>query len=402
MIQSVSDEVLLNIFRCFLDVYPRYWPRLVHTCHKWRQIVFASQGALRLRLLCTHGTPVQRGLDCWPTLPIVVQYGGSLELDPSAPEDEENIMTALKQSNRVISINLTITSPLQAKLSMIELPFSKLEDLVLLSPDSVRHLIQPRGFRSGQGATRLRSLHLTRIAFLELSQLLYSSRNLVKLQLHQVLYPSNFSTEEFMMALSRMTQLRLLSLHFLPPANHFAKSLLLPSRKRVALPSLTRFDFRGITNVLKHLVARFDAPLLGDIELTSFIEPISDLSVLIEFIDRINMHKSPRRADIQSSEHDITICLTQPGVHTCLRLKLLCEPLTTQLSSLARICIQFSAFLLNVEDLRIIVERQPRRDDGPDDELWLLETLSVFVGVKWLQVSGNLSRNIVKVFATTQ
>jgi hypothetical protein len=31
---------------------------------------------LRLRLFCTHGTPVLKTLDCWPTLPIVVQYGG--------------------------------------------------------------------------------------------------------------------------------------------------------------------------------------------------------------------------------------------------------------------------------------------------------------------------------------
>jgi hypothetical protein len=358
----------------------------VHTCRKWRRIVFASQWALHLQLFCTHGTPVQKSLDCWPTFPIVVQYGGSIELSLPTPEDEENIMTALKQSDRVISISLTITSPLQGRLSTIERPFSKLEDLVLLSRDRVRYLILPSGFQSGPWGTRLRNLHLTRITFSALPQLL-SSVNLVDLRLHELLYPPNFSTEAFSDAFSGMTQLRLLSLHFLPPTRHFSV-LLPPSNKRVALPSLTHFDFRGIPHFLKDLVATIDAPRLGDIEVTFVNEPISDLSdlsLLIKFINQIKMHKSPRRADILSSEHDLTISLMQPGVPTCLRLKLSCEPLSLQLSSMARICVQFSAFLFNVEDLSINVQRQSRQEDGRYSEQWR-KIINLFIGVKWLQV----------------
>ena len=150
-------------------------------------------------------------------MPIVVQYGGSLELDPPAPEDEDNIMAALKRSDRVVSLTLTVTAPLQARLSTIDPLFLKLEHLVLLSQDGMRYLTQPRPFRSGQWGTRLRSLHLTRISFLELPRLLYSSKNLVDLRLHEVLYPSNFSTEILTNSFSGMTQLQLLSLHFLPP-----------------------------------------------------------------------------------------------------------------------------------------------------------------------------------------
>ena len=373
-------------------VSPRDWPGLVHTCRKWRHIVFTSQRALRLRLFCTHGTPVQKSLDCWPALPIVVQYGGSLELDPPAPEDEANIMAALKQSDRVISINLTVTATLQTMLSTIESPFSELEDLCLLSQDSVRCLTQPSGLRSGQWGTRLRSLRLTRITFLELTQLLYSSRNIVDLQLHEVLYLSDFSTEALMNAFSGMTQLRSLSLHFLPATYHFPTFF--QSGKRVALPSLTRFDFRGISNFLNGLVSAVDAPRLGDIEVTCVNESISDsdLSALFEFIDRIKMHESPRRADIIFSEHDITISFTRPGVRTCLLLKLLCEPLTVQISSMARICIQFSAFLSNVEDLRINAKQRSTHDAY--HESWL-ESVNLFIGGKWLKVSGNLSSDIV-------
>jgi len=160
-IEKLSDEVLLNIFRYYLDASPRVWPVLVHVCRKWRQIVFASQRALHLQIFCTHGTPVLKTLDCWPALPVVVQYGGSLALDPPAPKDKDNIMAALKQSGRVSSISLTVTSSLLEKLSAIERPFSELEDLVLLSRDSVQ-LTLPSTFRWGP---RLRSLYLTRITF---------------------------------------------------------------------------------------------------------------------------------------------------------------------------------------------------------------------------------------------
>ncbi len=52
---------------------------------------------------------------------------------PPAPEDEDNIMVALEQSDHVYSIHLTISSSLLKKLSTISEPFLELEDLFLLS-----------------------------------------------------------------------------------------------------------------------------------------------------------------------------------------------------------------------------------------------------------------------------
>jgi hypothetical protein len=70
-------------------------------------------------------------------MPIVVQYGGLLALDPPTPEDEDDIVAALKQSDCVTSISLTVTGSLVEKLSAIDGPFSELEDLVLLSWNKV-------------------------------------------------------------------------------------------------------------------------------------------------------------------------------------------------------------------------------------------------------------------------
>ena len=54
---------------------------------------------------------------------------GPLAPRPPATEDEDNIMAALKQSDRVISISLIVTSTLLEKLSSIGSPFSELQEL---------------------------------------------------------------------------------------------------------------------------------------------------------------------------------------------------------------------------------------------------------------------------------
>ncbi|KAI9443730.1 hypothetical protein BJY52DRAFT_443861 [Lactarius psammicola] len=388
-IGKISVNVLLNIFSYFLDVSPRHWPTLLHICRKWRHIVFASHRALKLRLFCTHGTPISKTLDCWPALPIIVEYGGSFELDPPTPEDEDNIIAALKQSDRVSSIRLTVTNPLLEQLSAIETPFSELEDLVLLSRDST----WPTLLNAFGRCTRLRSIHLTRIAFFALPQLLHTSRNLVDLRLHEVPNPWLFSPEALTDALSGMAQLRSLSLHVLLTAHHIGGSL--PPKKCVILPALTYLNFRGITEYLEDLVARIDAPRLGDIEVTFFNGSASDLSKLSEFINRIEMHKSPRRAHILSSDHTISISLIQPGAPACLKLQLSCEQLSEQLSSMARICVPFSAFLFNVEDLRVSAMHP---SSCQDREAWP-KLIHHFRGTKWFHVDGKHSTNVVRASA---
>ncbi len=313
-IGKLSDEVLLLIFRYYLDAFPRLWPSLVHICHKWRRIVFVSQRDLHLRLFCTYTTPVLKTLDCWPALPIVVEYGGSPGLYPPALDDGDNIVAALKRSDRVSSIHLTLTRSLLEKVSSIDAPFSELQELVLLSLGNAQ-LTLPSTFRWGP---RLRTLHSTRIAFPALAQLLSSSQNLVDLQLHEIPGIGYFSPKSFRNALSGMTQLQSLSFHFLSPADYIGVHP--PSGKRVILPSLTCLKYRGTSEYLDNLVARLDAPRLGDIEITFFNEFVFDVSNLSEFINRVETQKSHRQADILFSESSVSISVTQPAL-TCLMLQ---------------------------------------------------------------------------------
>ena len=388
-IGELSDKVLLKIFCHFLDASPRHWPTLMHICRKWRRIVFGSQRALRLQLFCTHGMAVLKTIDCFPALPIVVQYGGSQALDPPAPEDEDDIIAALTHSDRITSINLTVTSSLLKKLSAIKKSFEKLEHLILLSRDGMR-LTLPNSFQWGP---HLRHLHSTGIAFPALLQLLHLSRNLVDLHLHEVLDPSHTPPEALINALTNLIQLRSLSLHFLPTVRHLSSPP--PSGELVVLPALSRLNFQGSTEYLEGLVARIDTPLLGNIEVTIFNKSNFGFSTLRKFIDRIGMHKSYRRAEILSSGNAISIFLTRPGDLTCLKFQSFREPLSEQLSIVAQICIQLSVFLCNVEELHISAQRPSNEEHGLYSERWQ-EIINSFTGVKWFHVSGNLSANIVR------
>ena len=384
-VEEFADNLLLNIFRHYLDASPQFWPRLAHICRRWRRIVFASQQALHLRLFCTHGTPVLKSLGCWPdALPIVVQCGGSLAPDPPASEDEDNIMAALKQFDRVRSISLTVTNPLLEKISTIVKPFSELESLVLLSQDSVRPSL-PSAFRGG---LHLRCLHLTGITSPVLLQLLISSKNLVDLQLHEVIHPRHFSPEALTNALSGMARLRSLSLHFLSSDIYLAPNPL--SMEFVVLPFLSRLNFQGFFGYLEHLAARIDAPCLEDIEVTlcqSHWDFVSFVS-FVKFIKRIKRHESHRRADILFSEDAVTIFLIQPGDPACLKLQLLRQPLREQLTFITRICSHFSAFCFNVEDLHIGSTRPSSKEDSRGR--WI-EFMGSFRSVKWFHIKGDMT-----------
>ena len=364
-IERVSDEVLLNIFRYFLDPSPRDWPRLVHTCRKWRRIALASQEMLRLQLVCTPRKPVEKTLHFWPALPIVVEYGGLPTLDPPVPEDEDNIIAALQHSDRVISISLTVTSSLIEKLSAIEKPISELQDLVLLSSDGVP-LTLPNTFRWGP---RLRRLQSVGIALPALLQPLYSSSftHILDLQLHDAFLPWEFSPVILKDVLSEMTQLRSLSLHFSSIALSIANYNFPPPPygERVVLQALTRVNYRGSVAYLEGIVVIIDAPSLEDVEIT-FDNPSLALPEFKKLIDRIIMDRLHRGAHIASSEPTILMSLKWPGALMRLKLQSLSKPCLMQISSLAQISLNLSSLFWNDEgyDLRITMTRPSGRMDS--------------------------------------
>jgi hypothetical protein len=390
-IEVLSDDVLLIIFRHYRDATPRIWHTLAGVCQRWRLVVFTLPRTLNLLLYCLPGTPVLKTLDSWPPLPIIIQYGGLPNLDPPTLEDDDNVIAALKQSDRVRSISLTLTSSLLEKFSAIFDPFSELEELALLSQDNMP-LTLPSTFRWG---SRLRTLHSTRVSLPSFPQLISLSRDLVDIQLNEIPSAGYFPPEEFANALSAMSNLRSLSLHFLsfPPRR---KYLGLPSRpwERAFLPVLTCLTYRGISKYLDTLVARIDAPHLRVINITFFHQPTIDVFQLGQFLERTGLLIPLSHADVQSFAHAISISFTDSSTSTLLQLHISCKQLDWQFHSMAQICDQFSPSLFRVKGLDIHTTRPSSGQDDVDCEQWL-QLIRAFWGAKDFRVAGEFATKLL-------
>ena len=129
-IERLPNEILREIFIfdrlifIFLSqsssLVPWKWHRLAHICQRWRHIIFDSPRSLNLQLFCTYGTPVKNNLNCWPALPINMEYRRKPSvrfydsvINPNSEiSDEDNIMAALQNSDRICKIQLNMTTPL--------------------------------------------------------------------------------------------------------------------------------------------------------------------------------------------------------------------------------------------------------------------------------------------------
>ena len=395
----LSGDVLLYIFCHCMDVTPHIWPIkwpiLAWVCRRWRQIVFASPLGLNLQLYCTHRSPVLKSLDCWPALPVIVNYGGVPNFDPPAPEDDDNIIAALKQSGRVSSIRLTVTRSLVEKLSTISEPLSELEELVLMSEDNVQQTL-PSTFLWGP---RLRTLHSTRIAFPSLPPLLLPCHDLVDLQLHEFPSAKYLSPEEFASALSGTPQLRSLTLHLLSfPRRRSYLGFPSPPGERVVLAALAHLKYRGTSKYLDSFVGRIDTPRLKDIEIRLFSQPTMDASQLGRFVERTEIHTSLVQADIETSADAISIHFTDSIASTPLRLQISCKQLDCQLSCMAQVCDQVSPFLSHVSDLELISAQQLGWQGDRNGEQWLdLVRSFKFSGANWFSVPNELTTDILCV-----
>ena len=395
----LSEDILHYIFRQYLDAFPQSWLTLVSVCQKWRQIIFTSPRGLNIRLHCTYKTPVLKALCLWPPgLPITIQYGGAPNLDPPAPEDDNNIIAALKQSGRVSSISLTVTSSLREKLSAISEPFTQLEDFVLFSQDTPQ-LNFPSSFHLGPC---LRTVHMSRIAIPSIPRLLSPSQFLVDIQLHEIPITGYFSPDAFVNALSGTTQIRSLSLHFLslPPRRNYLR-LPPPPGERIVLPALICLKYRGTSKYLDSFVARIDAPHLGEINIIFFYQPTIDASQLGQFIERTEIHALRFVAKVETSADSISISFARSTASTDsppLRLQISCKRLDWQLSCMAQVCDRISPFLSRVITLGINTAQSLGGKNDGNSEPWLdLLRSFKFSGVECFSVDSEVTTDILRV-----
>ena len=381
---TLPDDVLLEIFDFHLYLPHDFiaedaWHTLVHVCKRWRSIVFASPHRLQLELLCTKERHVQNMLDIWPELPIVI--AGSVEI--SKPQDECNIVAALKQYNRVVKIDMyDISHLLLTKMGAMEMrdPLSALTYLKLVSHHDAPAL--PDSFLGGS-APRLQTLILSRIPFPALPKLVLSTHDLVDLRLSNIPLSGYFSPDALVTCLSALTRLQNLRIEFRSPRSRADReNRLLPRQTRLVLPALTSLNFKGDGEYLEDIVAQIDTPLLTWFRTTFFNQLIFDTPSLRHFVSRTARFDAPRRARVTFWEGVVRVELyrrNKDSFHEILSLAILCRPSDWQLSSVAQVRDSALSTLPTLERLEINIMRSWK--DDAEGAQWV-ELLQPFSSIK--------------------
>ena len=389
----LPDVALLGIFDLYVDEAGLSWYVLVHVCQKWRNVVFGSPRRLGLKLHCGASTPVRETLDVWPLLPIVI------EADSYDIWDVENIIAALEHKDRICDLELYEFSFSQFKkvLKVMKQPFPALTHLRLWpKEENVLHAPIPASFLGGS-APQLRTLVLAHIPFPEIPKLLLSATHLVTLSLQGISRSWYISPETMLTCLSVLTRLVTLGIGFRSVLRRKSQTLPLPTRTQ--LPILSNLSFEGPIDYLEDLVARIDAPLLHNLDVTFYNQLIFDTPGLTQFISRTPKLKAYDTARVFFSDSDAWVILSQTSTvfHREFELRIAYKSKSDeQVSSLAQICsLSFPQPLIaTVEHLYVLVfgsDWQP--EDDIENDQWL-ELLHPFTAVKNVYIPLELTPSI--------
>jgi hypothetical protein len=393
-IDVLSEDALLEIFDWYLkgnrSIFHKIevWQVLGHVCRKWRNLVFGSPHRLNLQLFCTGNKPVKKMLGIWPPLPIVI-------LGEKTTTDENNIVAALEQNDRVCQIRLKYlqNSHWEKVFTVMREPFSALTSMELHSSGEEPSTISDSFL--GRSAPRLQFLQLCGIPFPGLPKLLLSATHLVTLHLWDVSRSGYIPPEAMVTALSALTTLKEFQLQFqsrrsCPDRGHRHPPLL----TRSVLPALKHLIFRGVTEYLEDFVARIDAPLLDRLEITFFRQLIFHTPQFAQFIGRTPNLMAYDEAHVVFTNYKAELTLAR---YRGLKLEIYCNQSDWQLSMLAQVCTSSVPLIPSLEHLYIheyeIGLIRPCWLDDIENVQWL-ELLHPFTTVKTLYLSRDITSRI--------
>ena len=331
-----------------------------------------------------------------------MHYGGFSDSKPTSPEDEENLVTLLREPHRISEIWLTITGSLSSRLAIEmqkEMPLLK---TVRLMAQDVHEPFLPDKFLGGS-APHLSVISLYGIAFPALPKLLLSTSNLTSLELCDIPISGYFSPEALVVGLSEMTRLKSLTIGFDFWMSHFhVNNSYTHPRGHTVLPVLTNFKFSGDNEYLEAIVSRIDTPLLELADLRFFNRFAFEIPHLTHFIRRTSQMGLPNRVKIAMSGCGFSVALVhQTGApHTApalLYLQITCRQFHSQPTTTPPIFRQLSPFFSGVELLELYAFPPVANGrDALDSAQWV-ELLRPFSSVERLRVIDELVLDIVRV-----
>jgi hypothetical protein len=219
----------------------------------------------------------------FPSLPLAVYYCE----DPrkTTEEDEEDILLALRHSDRVHHISLGLVPlTLRKIITTMDEQFPILEHAYIWSQTKDNgSLVLPRTFQ----APHLRHLWLSGAALPIRSPLLTTTVGLVSLRLYDIPPSAYFSPTHLLTQLSLMPQLAILEIHFrspLPTRDVERQLLATPITSHTTLPNLRRFSFKGVSAYLEDLLRSISAPVLSELQIVFFNQLTFTVPRLLQFM----------------------------------------------------------------------------------------------------------------------
>ena len=393
-IDVLPDNVLLETFDLYLgkddadefDCGHSYdgWQTLVHVCHRWRCIVFASPRRLDLKLYCTPQRSVDsKTLDTWPALPIVIVAEGI-----KSKEDVTNVIAALRHQTRVCRIyyrNGRFQDSLLKEFAAIDEPFLALTSLELFAFKQQNVPVLPDSFLGGY-APRLRSLDLDGIPYPPIGRLLSSTTNLVRLSLSRIPHSGYIAPETIVPFLSTLSRLESLGLGFqYPQSQAHRASRHPPPLTRVVLLNLPFFYFGSDIEYLEDILSQIETPILSQSNLYLFNKLLFDTPPLGYFIRRTGTFMTVHKVRVKFCSWAVKVTLSRREEvankdRQALRLEITCKPLEWQLSAVAQVLNSFLSSLPNLDNLEIAVSRKVRQ--GEIEVIQWQEFLRLFTSVK--------------------
>jgi len=402
-IGALPDSVLLEIFNFHRNNHPSYsciqwWHFLVHVCQSWRQIIFESPHRLNLQILCTHGTSVEKNLSIWPPFPIVIDYYRSKRSNSERQRDDDNIIAALKHSNRICSFKIPKTSPLKYIAKAMQVPFPVLTRLCIHSWSGNNEVL-PAEFLGGS-APRLQEISLSGVPYPSLPTLLSSSSDLVNLDLFNIPPIGYISPEAMVASLATLPRLETFVIGF-RLATSRPDLIPLPPVTRTVLPALTNFRFKGASEYLEDLVARIDGPRLNQIVIT-YLNQVVDFQVA-QFSNFVDRSVGPeiaifRHARFTFSYGTVAFTMSPHANHSPWDRRpattiISCHGIDSQVSHIAQVLNHLSAKLSNVVHLKLKYEPEDYQMTSTDDVEWL-HLFHQFSAVQTLHLSRVLAGHV--------
>jgi len=392
-INTLPDEALLEIFDfyvCEADDKAD-WETLLHVCQRWRHLVFSAPHRLKLRIVCTVGTPATTMVDVWPALPISMWVAkvqdGSLD----------NVIAALEHNDRVseILVDEVSKSAMERIAASMRRPFPLLTNLHLVSFDEPPAVLP--NMLLGGSAPHLRTLWLEGISSPALPKLLLSTKNLVRLRIEDIPRSGYIPSKAMVECLPSLTKLEQLQFAFVSARSIPVRENLHPrSQTHPILPMLTSLSFAGGSEYLENLYACIVAAQLRYANLLLFTPTVFRISQFTSFLGCTEPFEGLNQAHMHFRNIFIHITLSsreETADRSTLIFSIKYSDSVWQLFSVSKCNHPFSPDIESPDrfDSCLFENRlTPRWVDGMANAKWV-ELLRYFPAVEDLYLSEGLS-----------